>query len=532
MSQFDYIVVGAGSGGSVMADKLSEDPRNQVLLIEEGTVGDDFLSLMPKGFGKILSDPARAHFIPTVHSRGTNEPEIWVRGKQLGGSSAVNGMVWTRGQPADWDKLAELAGPQWAWPEMLRIYKSMENHAMGESETRGVGGPVDVKTHPAPTAITDAFVEAGVEMGLPRKLDQNQLEQEGIGYLQWNIDPRGRRVSAGRAFLGRARGRPNLTIATGVRTDRIVIENGRAVAVEGVRDGQPARYDARGEIVLAAGAIGSAKLLQLSGVGPADVLSAAGITVKVDSPDVGRHLREHWLVQQNWRMRSWDGCQNRSYSGLNLLGNVARFVLFGAGPLSYGSSEAVAWARVLPESARPDVQIMFQPYSLKPGAGMAFEDEPGFSTYTMVTKPQSEGTMKITSPDPASPMEIDPNYLSAEHDRRVQLGAIRFVREMMRTPAMARMCAGETADTIGFQTDAEILDLFRRRGQSGYHLVSTARMGKDQGPVDGRLRVRGVEGLRIADCSVFPEMIAGNTNAPTMAMAWRGAELILEDRKA
>ena len=511
---------------------MSADSRNEVLLIEEGTKPDDWLARMPKGFGKQLVEPERTHYIPTSHSLHGNEPEIWVRGKLMGGSSSVNGMVWTRGQQPDWDHLAELTSQDWAWSEILPVYKAMENHAMGENETRGVGGPIDVKTHPAPTKLTDAWVKAGMEMGLPHKEDQNQLEQEGIGYLQWNIDQRGRRVSSARGFLGKAKGRRNLTIVQGVRTDRVVIENGRAVGVEGMRDGKPVRFDCGGEVILSAGAIGSTKILQLSGIGPGNVLQAAGVPVIAESPDLGRHMREHWLLMQNWRMKSWEGSQNRSYAGLNLVANVARYMLFGTGPMSYGSSEACAWARMLPESTRPDVQIMFSPYSLDPLAGSAFEKEPGFQTYTMVTKPQSEGTIEITANDSAAPLRIIPNYLTAEHDRKVQLAAFRYVREMMAKPALADIVVGETELTAKCQTDEEILDAFSKFGHSGYHAVGVLRMGHEASPLDPRLRVRGVDGLRVCDCSVFPEMVAGNTNAPTMALGMRAAKLIQEDRVA
>lgn len=532
MSAFDYIVVGSGSAGSTLAAKLSAEPGIQVLLVEEGVTHDDWLSRMPKGFGKQLMDPARVHFIPTLRTKEGNQAEIWVRGKQFGGSSAVNGMVWTRGQQPDWDELAAHAGPDWSWDEMLRVFRAIEDHADGDPETRGIGGPIKVKTNPEPTALTDAWVRAGLEMGLPHKADQNQAEQEGIGYLQWNIDQRGRRVSAGRAFVEPARSRANLRIESGVRIDRVIVEEGRAVAVEGVRGGQPVRFACRGEIILAAGAIGSPRILQLSGIGPGEVLKAAGVPVLLEQGDIGRHMREHVLVLQNWRMRDWGGCENRAYGGINLLLNVARYALLGSGPIAHGSSDAVAWAKVLPGSVRPDVQIMFNPYSLDPERPMAFEQEPGFSTYSLITKPQSEGTIELSSPDPAAPLRIDPNFLGAERDRRVQIATIRFMREMMTKPAIAGLILGETEATIGFQTEEEIVAWFQARGQSGYHAVGTVRAGEGAAPLDSRLRLRGVTGLRVCDCSVFPEMIAGNTNAPTIALAYRTAELILGDRKA
>jgi choline dehydrogenase-like flavoprotein len=533
MAEFDYIIVGAGSAGCVLAERLSADPKNQVLLVEEGPGEPSWIVDMPKGFGKTLTDPARAHFFPTVNPRaGSAGVEIWVRGKMLGGSGAVNGMVWNRGMPADYDRLAELAGPDWGWTEMLPHLRGLENHRMGASETRGVGGPIEISTHPAPTPLSRAWIEAGAQLGLPVKEEHSILAQEGIGMMQWNIDRRGRRVSPARGFLARAKGRTNLTIVTGVRTDRLTIVGQRATGIEGVQDGQPVAYKSRGEVILSAGAIGSPRILQLSGIGDPAVLKAAGVPVVLDSPAIGKHLREHVLVMQNFRLRRQADSQNSAYAGLNLLANVARHLLFGTGPMSYGSTEAAAFVRVLPESERPDTQIMFQPYSLDPNGGMAFEKEPGMHLYAMKLRPNSEGSVLITSADPVAPLAIDPGYLTDEQDRRAAVGAVRYIRKLMAQPALAPFVSGESEATANRQTDDEILDLYRTRGQAGYHATATVKMGRDNAaPLDGQLRLRGLAGLRVVDVSVFPEMIAGNTNAPAMGLASRAAAIILEDRK-
>lgn len=531
MAEFDYIIVGAGSAGCVLAERLSADPRNQVLLIEEGGRGDHWITEMPKGFGKTTSDPATAHFIPTTNKRGAG-PETWVRGKMLGGSSGINGMVWNRGAAEDYDRLAELAGPQWSWSEMLPYLRGLENHRMGESDTRGVGGPIEISNHPAPSPLTHAWIEAGAQLGLPVKEEHSVRAQEGIGLMQWNIDRRGRRVSSARAFLKRAEGRSNLTIASGVRTDRLIIRNHRVVGVEGMRDGQPVTYAARGEVILSAGAIGSPRILQLSGIGDPQVLSAAGVPVVLESPSVGRHFREHLLINHNFRLRDPRHSQNAAYGGLALLKNVISHVLFGKGPMSYGSTEAAAFVRVLPEAQRPDTQIMFQPYSLDPNSGLAFEKEPGMSLYAFKLRPSSEGTVFIGSADPAAPLVINPNYLGEEEDRRAAINSTRFIRNLMKQPAIAAFTSGEVAPTAGKESDEEILALYHERGQAGYHGTATVKMGRDNSaPLDGNLRVRGIEGLRVVDLSVFPEMIAGNTNAPTMGMAARAADLILAERK-
>jgi choline dehydrogenase-like flavoprotein len=535
MADFDYIIVGAGSAGCVLAERLSADHRNKVLLIEEGPGEDSWIVDMPKGFGKLLANPARAHHFPTVNQReGGAGPEVWVRGKMLGGSGAVNGMVWNRGVPADYDRLAELAGPQWSWDEMLPHLRGLEHHRMGESDTRGVAGPIEISDHPEPTPLSRAWLEAGAQMGLPIKPEHSILAQEGIGMMQWNIDRRGRRVSPARGFLGPARGRSNLTIATGVRTDRVTIRNQRATGIEGMRGDQPISHTARAEVILSAGAIGSPRILQLSGIGDPKVLAAAGVPVVLECAAIGKHLREHILITQNFRLRHAADSQNTAYGGINLLRNLARHLLFGTGPLSYGSTEAAAFVRVLPESERPDTQIMYQPYSLDPGgAGMAFEKQPGMSLYSFKLRPNSEGSVRISSADPAAPLVIEPNYLTDEEDRRAAISAFRYIRKLMSQPALSNFVSGETEATSGIESDEDILALYKRRGQAGYHATATVRMGADNAaPLDGRLRLRGVAGLRVIDLSVFPEMIAGNTNAPTMGMASRAAALILEDHKA
>src|SRR5512139_588104 len=535
MTDFDYIIVGAGSAGCVLANRLSADPTCNVLLVEEGRSGDTFVINMPKGFGKTLADPTTAHFYPTVRTReGGAGQEVWVRGKMLGGSSGVNGMVWNRGVAADYDRLAELAGDQWSWEHMRRIFLSLEDHASGGSPDRGVGGPIPVKSHPAPTPLLKAWIEAGREMGLPVKQDHSDPRQEGIAPLQWNIDAKGRRGSAAKAFLKAARARPNLKIETGVRTDRVILQDRRAVGIAGVRDdGTPVEYRCTGEVILSAGAIGSPRILQLSGIGGAQDLQRAGIDVALDCPGVGRHMREHTLVMMNFRLRQERDSDNRQFKGARLLANVAKHVAGRNNTMSYGSSEAAAFVKVLPESERPDSQLMFAPYSLDPASEMAMEAEPGMQVFTMTLRPRSEGHVLVTSSDPGSMLNIDPNFLSDDHDRRAAIGQFRFVREMLAKAPLQPYVVGETDFTARAQSDEEIIDLFHRFGGAGYHATATVRMGKDNSaPLDGRLRLRGIEGLRVIDCSVFPEMVAGNTNAPTMGMAMRAAELIREDRRS
>lgn len=535
MEQYDYIIVGAGSAGCVLADQLSADPACRVLVVEEGGPGDSFVINMPKGFGKTLADPATAHFYPTRNMReGGPGPEIWVRGKMLGGSSGVNGMVWNRGVAQDYDRLAELAGDQWSWRSMLPCFLAIEDHASGPSPERGTGGPIKVKTHPAPSPLLKAWLEAGKALGLPIKDDHSDPRQEGIGPLQWNIDGRGKRVSAAKGFLGRARGRPNLRIETGIRTDRVLLTGRRATGITGARaDGTPVSFHCQGEVILSAGAIGSPRILQLSGIGPDDVLARAGIETVLDCPGVGTNMREHVLVMMNWRLKDMRDSVNNQFTGARLLANVVRHVAGRNNIMSYGSSEAAAFVRALPESDRPDSQLMFAPYSIDATRGMVMEADPGMQVFTMTLRPRSQGFIQVTSNDPAVPLDIEPNHLGDEYDRRAAVAQIRYTRNLMAQPPLKPFVEGETALTADAQSDDEILDLFRRYGGAGYHATATVRMGKDNSaPLDGNLRLRGIEGLRVVDCSVFPEMIAGNTNAPTMGMALRASQLILADRRS
>ena len=527
----DFIIVGSGSSGAVLADRLSANGRFSVLLIEEGG-GDSWISRMPKGYGKLISDPLRAHFYPTTQrSDGFGPQETWIRGKMLGGSSAINGMVWNRGVAEDYNAIEARGNPGWGWQEMLPCLRALEDHHLGASEYRGAGGPISITTNPNSTALADAFIAAGKGLQLREKDDQNGPDLEGIGYAQWNISPSGRRISSARVLLDKARGRPNLTIRTGTRVDKVIIAEGRAVGVACTSDGQSLDLYAGREVILCAGALISPKILQLSGIGDSAVLASAGIETLHHSPNVGRRLHEHLCVMLSYRLRDWRYSDNREYAGLRLLGNMLNYVVRGKGPMARGAAEAIAFVKAHPQSVRPDTQIMFNPYSLKASSDeIGFEAEPGMQCYSYILRPQSEGSALVTSADPAAPLAIDPAYLDAPIDREVAVAGTRAIRRIMEQEALKPFVVGETEATAGAQSDEDILALYRNTGHSGYHACGTAAMGPEATDVvDHRLRVRGVSGLRIVDCSIFPQIPAGNTNAPAMAAAWRLAQMIIED---
>ncbi|WP_033921720.1 GMC family oxidoreductase [Sphingomonas sp. 37zxx] len=530
--EFDFIVVGAGSAGSVLAERLSKDGRASVLLLEEGPK-PNWLSAMPKGFGKLLSDPKFAHFFPVANDAASPRVgETWVRGKMFGGSSGINGMVWIRGAREDYDALAEAGNTGWNWEEMLRIFRSIEDHHLGADESRGEAGPVAITTNPNRTALADAFIAAGGQAGLAEKDDQNGPVQEGVGYAQWNIDARGRRVSAARAFLDPARGRSNLECVGGLRIDRVLFEDKKAVGVLASAGGETRTFKARRAVILCAGALGTPRLLQLSGIGDAARLAALGIDVVHHSPFVGERMREHIVLPVNFRLRRWRDSDNRDYGGPRLMANVLRYLLAGKGPMARGAAEAIAFVRASAGANRPDTQIMFNPYSLAAGNGpIRFEDAPGMHCYSYILRPDSEGHVRLTSAQPEAPLTIDPNYLHTDYDRRTAVAGTRAVRHIMTQPALNALVVGETDATAAAQSDDEILDLYARLGRCGYHAVGTAAMGTSETDVvDPQLQVRGVSGLFVADCSVFPRIPSGNTNAPAMAVGWRASEILLGQR--
>lgn len=523
----DYVIVGGGSAGCVLAARLSEDPAVAVVLLEAGGRSSSFMHRMPAGGMKMIFGPSDwAHLTepdPSLNGRQV----AWNAGKLLGGGSSINGMIYIRGDRADYDEWAsDLGCTGWSWDEVLPYFKKSEDYDGEPSQTHGSTGPLGVGMPGMRNPLAQVFVDGCVEYGLNRVDDYCAGDVDGA-FLMLTTQKQGQRSSAARAFLEPAMKRRNLRVITGAAVDKIAIEDGRARGVHFAKDGQAGFVAARREVILSAGALQSPAVLMRSGIGPAAHLAEHGIAVTVDAPEVGRNLQEHASFHTTFQVRgrTW----NQMMKPLSLAREFLRYALFRKGLMTIVPVEAMAYLRSKPELAEPDVKLSFglMCYDMKTRKPHTL---PGVTVYANVAKPKSRGEIRLRSADPADKPVIDHRLLGHPDDIAALVRGAKQVQEIFRTPALAAVTVGGFTPSPMPQSDAEWEQKIRDTSGIGYHPVGTCRMGGDAASVvDPRLRVRGVAGLRVADASIMPVMPAANTNAPAIMVGEKAAAMILED---
>ncbi|CUJ41270.1 GMC family oxidoreductase [Achromobacter xylosoxidans] len=530
----DYIVVGAGSAGCVLANRLSANGQHSVCLLEAGPPDRSPWIHIPIGYGKTMFHKVLNWGYYTEPDPNMLDRRIyWPRGRTLGGSSAINGLIYIRGQRQDYDAWVAAGNPGWSWEECLPYFRKLENNDLGPGATRGTEGPLNATSIKTPHPLVEGLIGAARALGLPHMTDFNSGDQEGVGYYQLTTR-NGRRCSTAVAYLRPARGRANLRVETGAHAMAVLFEGSRACGVRYRQDGQVRTLRARREVILCAGALQSPQLLQLSGVGPAALLRRFGIGVVRDLPGVGENLQDHLQIRLIYETRRpiTTNDQLRTLHGRAAMG--LQWLLFRGGPLAVGINQGGLFCRVDPASATPDTQFHFATLS----ADMAGGKVHPFSgcTYSVCQlRPSSRGTVRLRSADPFEAPAMQPNYLSTELDRRMTVAAVKYARRLAATEPLAGLMKREFRPGPDVQSDDEILHFCREYGATIFHPSGTAKMGPREDPmavVDERLRVHGVSGLRVVDCSIMPTLVSGNTNVPVVMLAERAADFILQDLHA
>ncbi len=531
-ANYDYIIAGAGSAGCVLANRLSADPSKRVLLLEAG--GKDWYPWIhvPVGYFKTLHNPLTDWSYKTEPDPGLNGRSIdWPRGKTLGGSSSINGLLYIRGQHQDYDHWRQLGNAGWSFEDVLPYFKRSEDQQNGADAFHGAGGGLSVQNMRAKRDICEALIGAAEELGVPRNADFNGAEQEGAGYFQQTAR-NGFRCSTARAFLNPVKDRPNLDIVTHALVEKVLLKGAKAAGIAISVKGTPRQYGLKsgGELILSAGAIGSPQILQLSGIGPGNLLQGLGIPVVKELPGVGANLQDHLQIRTVYEVNV--PTLNEEINSLfrrMVIG--AQYVLTRTGPMSMGASQVCIFARSNPDAETPDIQYHFQPLSAdKPGIEM--HPFPGVTLSVCQLRPESRGRIEIKSPDPKTYPAIFPNYLSAERDCRTAIDSLKFTRRLVETEALKPFIVREYLPGPAVQSDDELLASARNIAQTIYHPTSTCKMGSDASAVvDERLRVHGLDNLRVADASIMPTITSGNTNAPTIMIAEKASDMILTDSR-
>jgi choline dehydrogenase len=529
---YDYIIVGAGTAGCVLANRLSRDPAKRVLLLEAGPKDSNLWIMIPAGVSRIINHPKLTWGYTSDPEPGLNGRRIiWPRGRVLGGSSSINGHVYMRGAPDDYDGWHLAGNPGWGWKDVLPYFKKGERHFLGSSALHGGDGEMAVSALAHPHPASAAFVASAHAAGMPLNDDFNGPRQDGVGYLQLMTD-RGRRASTSAAFLRPIRHRSNLNVQTGARADRIVIEQHRATGISYRREGISQTASGH-QIILCGGAINTPQLLMLSGIGPASQLSKYAIATVVGVDAVGGNLQDHVYAHHLERVIAAFSINRTISSHWRMAPHVLKYFATRRGLLTSAAAQVGLFARSLPELNRPNLQIQMRPFSMVSAAGMyTAEPSPAVTASCTLLRPKSRGTVTLRSADPNDAPAMQANYLVDEDDIPPMVAGLRLMRRIFHTEPFASASQGELMPGSRYRTDAELVEYLRANAQAMYHPVGTCRMGPDpDSVVDPRLRVRGVEGLRIVDASIMPTIPSGNTNAPTIMIAEKGADMIVEDER-